>query len=173
MCCITIILLVALSLSVAFRNNFRLLILLMRLISFPSFVYFFVLVKSMVCSQPCVGFLYEKSQSDPNVEILSKSILNDFLNQISSNGYTQTPIIFNSSTNKEGIDITRSLDDFRKNNVKHIFSSIIFSNFTLINQQFSEYGMVLWSSSAQLFEACNSNVVYYGSLRKIFEQCID
>lgn len=144
----------------------------MSLLSFRSFICIFVLVRSITCLQPYIGFLYEKSQTDPNIEITSKSIFNNFLNQISSHGYTQTPVIFNSSTTKEGIDISRSLDDFKSKNVKHIFSSIIFNNFTSINQQLSDYGMVLWSSSAQLLGACHSNIVYYGSLRKIFEQCI-
>lgn len=140
--------------------------------SFYLYILIFALVNLSLCSQPNVGFLYEKNPSNPTLETLGQTILNDFINQIASRTYTESPVILNSSTLKNGFDLSTALDEFERNNVKHIFSPILFDNFTLINQKLSDYGMVMWSASLQPLDACHSNIIYYGSIRKAFEQCI-
>lgn len=126
-----------------------------------------------LCNDIKVGYLYQSADTtDPLVDVLSKAILDRFSEQIESKDYPESILFINFSCNTRGDDLTMSLDKLKSENVKHIFSPIIFSNFTVVNEKLQNYGMILWSSTAQLNKACHSNIIYYGSERKLFEQCI-
>lgn len=126
-----------------------------------------------LCNDIKVGYLYQSDDPvDPSVGVLSKAIFDRFSEQIISKNYLENILFVNFSCNTRGDDLQMSLEKLKLENVKNIFSPIIFSNFTMVNEKLQNFGMILWSSTAQLNKACHSNIIYFGSERKLFEQCI-
>lgn len=116
-----------------------------------------------------IGFLNE-------VDILGGApvdvdILN-FLSKIDDEISENSLVALNTTCNKNGFDFDQALQYFKSNKVTHIFTHIIFNNFTEINIKLVESKMILWTTTPQLFDACHSNIIYYGSFRRYAERCI-
>lgn len=136
-------------------------------------IFILLLIRNTLCSEIKVGYLFQiPDPSNPSIDVFQKAVFSDFTQQIMGYSYSENFLFFNSSCNTRGDDLSAALEKFKFEGVKHIFSPITFSNFTFVNEKLQDYGMILWSSTAKRLKSCHRNIVYYGSERKFFEQCI-
>lgn len=138
---------------------------------FDKVVFFIEFLYICCLATTNIGFLND----DPSTSsaLPSNIDIKNFLTKIDLELTDNLLLAFNTTCKQDGMDFDKALQYFSNNKVTHIFTHVIFKNFTEINEKLIKFKMVIWSTTPQLFDACHSNIMYFGSFRRYAEMCIN